>query len=246
MKTQSWIPGGTFLLAIVLASMAGPGRRSSAQDRPPGRESYLQSAFEKLVIESFTPSGSTSTEKPAETVSINFTKVGIKYEAEDDKGKIPQNPPKRGWELKKFSAVDRLIIEAVYRNKNNSQIVTLPVELDRAQEIADLPGPVLLSSTLSFTLDEAARALNANRSRAAQALGIPPNDVELVTSLNGGDTFFVQFIAEASALGFDLVATPVVSRFQVTLAPNKDDAVIVALYRARRTTHVEDINTLKF
>jgi len=223
-----WIPVGTFLLALVLASVAGP--RSNAQDRPPSRETYLKSAFDRLIIDSFSPTGSTSNDRPAESVSFNFAKIEQEYKAQDKDGKIPLTPPRIGWDVKKFSAVDRLFIEGVYRNRNNSsQTVTLQVEMDSAQEIADLPGPVLLSSTLSFTLDEARRALNANLSRAAQALGISPGDVDLVTSLNGGDTFFLQFIAEASALGYDLVATPVVSRFQVTLAPNEDDAVIIPL-----------------
>jgi hypothetical protein len=232
MKTQTyWIPISSFLLAVVLASVAGPGRRSSAQERSPGRETYLKFAFSDLLIDSFQTGGSSSSDQPpAESVSLNFTKIDFEYKAQDKDGKLPGSPPKLGWDLKKFSAVDRLYIEGVYRNKNNTaQTVTLPVQLDSAQEIADLPGPVLLSATLSFTLDEARRALNASRSQAAQALGISPGDVELVTTLSGGDTFFVQMISEAETLGYDLKATPVVSRFQVTLSPTEDDAVITPL-----------------
>jgi len=231
MKTKTdWIPAGTFLLALVIASVAGP--RSNAQDRPPGRETYLKSLFDRLIIDSTPLGGSTtSPDKPSESLGLNFTKLLFDYTAQDNKGNPPPPPPKpKGWWPWRISAVDRLFIEGVYRNKNNpAQIVTLQLQVDKAQETADLPGPVQLSSTLSFTLDEGRRALKSGRSQAAEALGIPSGDVELVTSLNGGDTFFVQFVAEASVKAIDLVATPVVRRFQVTLSPNEDDAVIIPL-----------------
>src|SRR5262245_39969993 len=109
MKTQTWwIPVGSFLLAVVLASLAGPGQRSSAQDRGPGRETYLKDALDRLIIDSTTTSGSTSTDKPAETLNLNFMKVDYDYAGVNKQGNPPPPPPKKGWFPKLFSAVDRV------------------------------------------------------------------------------------------------------------------------------------------
>jgi hypothetical protein len=227
-----WVPAGSFVLAILLSLIAGPAsgvKALSPRDpgsitapRPP-KNKFLLIILEGTFVESY-HAGSDDGEGPTESLKLNFSKFQYEY-FQQSKENTPPEPP-----FKKFSLFDRILLETVYvRRSDPSQSVTLLIEMDEAHALVDGPGPVTESSMLSFTTDDARRAVENSGAQAAQALGAPLSDVQAVTTIAGGSSFAVRFVAEAASIPGHDQADPVVKRIEVTLSPAEDAASFAEL-----------------